>query len=177
MATHKQIDANRRNARRSTGPKTSVGKAISSQNALTHGLRARAALLPGENKNSFLRLYKAFRDQFHPLGRFEEVLVEQMTVAYWKLSRLTRIETHVYQEKSTGHSLFAEPREAWFADEGEPVPQPDEPKLTPDQLIARAFMRDTSAFNTFGHLSYYEMRLERSFYRAHRELQRLRASS
>ncbi len=102
MATQKQIDANRRNAQRSTGPKTPVGKAISSRNALTHGLRARAALLPGEDKNSFFRLFKAFRDHFHPLGRFEEVLVEQMTVAYWKLSRLTRIEAHVYQDNSTG---------------------------------------------------------------------------
>jgi hypothetical protein len=95
--------------------------------------------------------------------------------AYWKLSRLTRIEAHVYQDKSTGSPLVTDLCGPFSARDDEPDPQPNQPKLTPDQLLARAFMRDNSAYNTFAHLSYYEMRLERSFYRAHRELQRLRA--
>jgi hypothetical protein len=43
MATPAQIEANRRNARKSTGPKTAAGKAASSRNALTHGLTASIA--------------------------------------------------------------------------------------------------------------------------------------
>ena len=43
MATPAQIEANRRNARKSTGPKTAAGKAASSRNALTHGLTAAIA--------------------------------------------------------------------------------------------------------------------------------------
>lgn len=42
MATEKQIAANRRNAMRSTGPKTAAGKRRSSQNSLKHGLTAHA---------------------------------------------------------------------------------------------------------------------------------------
>jgi hypothetical protein len=38
MATEKQIAANRRNAQRSTGPRTAAGKSISSRNAFRHGL-------------------------------------------------------------------------------------------------------------------------------------------
>jgi hypothetical protein len=38
MATVKQIEANRKNATRSTGPRTAVGKSKSSLNALRHGL-------------------------------------------------------------------------------------------------------------------------------------------
>ena len=49
MATEKQIQANRNNAKKSTGPRTEQGKAASSQNALKHGLLARDAVLPGED--------------------------------------------------------------------------------------------------------------------------------
>lgn len=38
MASRRQIEANRANAEKSTGPRTSVGKAISSRNAYQHGL-------------------------------------------------------------------------------------------------------------------------------------------
>jgi hypothetical protein len=174
MATHQQIHANRRNALRSTGPKTPAGKAVSSRNALKHGLRARAALLPGEDKHAFERLFKAFRAHYRPLDRLQEILVEQMAVAYWKLSRLARIESHLYQDQSAAHSPLYDSPKDWFHRQNEPDPQPNKPKLTPDQLIARAFIQDASGFNTFSRLSYYEMRLERSFYRAHHELERLR---
>src|SRR5205807_417954 len=52
MATIKQIEANRRNALKSTGPKTPGGKAAVRLNALRHGLRAHAVVLPGENPGS-----------------------------------------------------------------------------------------------------------------------------
>ena len=45
MVSAKQIAANRRNAQSSTGPTTGAGKARASQNAVTHGLLARHALL------------------------------------------------------------------------------------------------------------------------------------
>lgn len=44
MASHRQIEANRSNAQRSTGPKTAAGKTTSSQNALRHGLARRGTL-------------------------------------------------------------------------------------------------------------------------------------
>ncbi len=176
MATDRQIDANRRNARRSTGPRTPAGKALSSQNALKHGLRARAALLPGEHKQAFARLFNDFRAAYRPLGCLERVLVEQMAIAWWKLFRLTRIESHVYQDIAAGADLSADPLDVSFGLKNEPDPRPHEPKSLPDHLIARAFMRDASDYNAFARLSSYETRLERSFYRALRELERLRAS-
>ena len=49
MTTALKIAANRRNAKRSTGPRTEAGKAISRRNALTHGLTsAKLVLIDGE---------------------------------------------------------------------------------------------------------------------------------
>ena len=57
MATEKQINANRQNAQKSTGPKTAEGKAAVSQNAVKHGLFAQS-LIYGENEAD----YKVYHD-------------------------------------------------------------------------------------------------------------------
>jgi hypothetical protein len=53
MASDRQIAANRANARRSTGPKTNAGKALSRMNALRHGLTAHKLLVNGESPQDF----------------------------------------------------------------------------------------------------------------------------
>ncbi len=53
MATEAQVQANRANAQKSTGPQTPEGKAIVSRNAITHGLLARAGVIPGEEVHEF----------------------------------------------------------------------------------------------------------------------------
>jgi hypothetical protein len=53
MTSEKQLRANKRNARRSTGPRTKEGKARSSQNAVTHGLSAESILIPGEDAEQY----------------------------------------------------------------------------------------------------------------------------
>ena len=50
MATQAQIEANRRNAAHSTGPKTDEGKARSSQNAITHGFYAKAFVVRDDER-------------------------------------------------------------------------------------------------------------------------------
>ncbi len=51
MATAAQIEANRRNAQKSTGPKTERGRARARRNAITHGMTARTIMpvLPQED--------------------------------------------------------------------------------------------------------------------------------
>jgi hypothetical protein len=56
MTTFKQIEANRRNARRSTGPTSQEGKLRSRQNAVRHGLTAETVIGALENNED----YKAF---------------------------------------------------------------------------------------------------------------------
>ena len=49
MSTLSQIEANRRNAQHSTGPRTAEGKAASSMNALKSGIDAESSVIPGED--------------------------------------------------------------------------------------------------------------------------------
>jgi len=187
MATDKQIAANRRNARLSTGPRTAAGKARSSLNALRHGLRARSAILPGESRPVFRRLFRSLRAHLQPSGPLQELLVEQMAIAYWKLSRLSRIEAEVFAIRSEDSSIFGDLDEALFShdvadddqdetdQDQEPEPEPTPP--TPDQILGRAYFEDTVGANTLTRLSQYEMRIERSFYRAWRELRRLKSGA
>jgi hypothetical protein len=98
MATEKQIQANRRNAQRSTGPKTPEGKAAIRLNALRHGMRARSIVLPGENPEERDRLCADLEHEWRPQNRTEQLLVEQMAVAQWKLARLEVGERSIYMQ-------------------------------------------------------------------------------
>jgi hypothetical protein len=87
MATKKQIAANRRNAKKCTGPKTPEGKAASSMNALRHGLRARTVVLPGESQEEFDKIFAGLQDLYQPQNVAEQYLVDQAVIAQWMLVR------------------------------------------------------------------------------------------
>jgi hypothetical protein len=94
--TERQLEANRRNAQRATGPRTDEGKAVSRWNALKHGVLTRAvippALAPYESREEFEALLDALRQELAPASAVEELLVERIAVAYWRLGRLLRAE-------------------------------------------------------------------------------------
>lgn len=100
MATPRQIDANRRNAQKSTGPKTPEGKAAVSLNSLRHGLRARTVVLPGENRGEFQQLCDELEAEWQPLTRTEQFYLEQMVVAHWKLKRMEVAEASIYAQSA-----------------------------------------------------------------------------
>src|SRR5580704_6260422 len=95
MTSQKQIDANRRNAQKSTGPKTPEGKAAVRLNALKHGLRARTVVGPGENADEFHQLCADLESDWQPRNRTEQALVEEMAVSHWKLARAEEAETRL----------------------------------------------------------------------------------
>ena len=104
MATRRQKKANRRNAKRSTGPRTPEGKARSSQNACKHGLFARDTVLPDENPKEFLDLIATLEQELNAIGGFERRLVRHIADAEWRIRRIVRLETgflthHLEQER------------------------------------------------------------------------------
>ena len=98
MATLKQIEANRRNALKSTGPRTPEGKAVVSLNSLRHGLRARTVVLPGEKRHEFHRLCNDLEAEWQPQSRTEQFYLEQMAVSQWKLTRMEVGEADIFRQ-------------------------------------------------------------------------------
>jgi hypothetical protein len=85
-SSQRKIEANRRNAKKSTGPKTSAGKVMSSWNSTRHGLLSK--MLPtiyDVDKKRFNRLLKSLQQDLEPVGTLEEVLVEKIAMEYWRL--------------------------------------------------------------------------------------------
>jgi len=92
MATLKQIEANRRNSQKSTGPRTALGKIRASRNSMKHNKLARNVLLPTESKTAFRRHAAALMHQFAPVGYIETVTVEFMILASWRMERMRSLE-------------------------------------------------------------------------------------
>ena len=91
--TDKQLAANRENAQQSHGPVTPEGKAISSQNAMKHGLCGRFKVLAGENQAAFDELFNQFVKDEQPVGSVEVELVRRMAEYTWLRDRATRFQT------------------------------------------------------------------------------------
>ena len=76
MATLSQIEANRRNAQYSTGPRTPEGKAASSMNALKSGIDAESNVIPGEDAADLAALTARLYQSCQPQTDIESLLVE-----------------------------------------------------------------------------------------------------
>ena len=102
MTNEKQTQANRRNAQRSTGPKTPEGKAAVRLNATRHGLRSQEVLLPGEDEKALKDLDENLRAELKPVGELENLLVDGIVAAYWRLRRLRQVEAGIFARQLYG---------------------------------------------------------------------------
>ncbi len=82
-----QKEINQRNARLSTGPRTSSGKDKSKYNAFKHGMTARTVLLPGEDAAALAARQQHLVDAFQPRNSVELAVIEGMAGAMWKSDR------------------------------------------------------------------------------------------
>ena len=146
MTSEKQARANRHNALKSTGPRTPEGKEAVRHNAVKHGLLAEEVLLPEEDEAAFKDLDERLRNELEPVGELENMLVDLIVAARWRLRRLGRVEA----------DIFVNMRRA-------------------SDNLGGAFMQDSHHANAFSKLSRYETPIERSLYKALHELQRLQA--
>jgi hypothetical protein len=89
----RKLEANRKNAQKSTGPKTEAGKERSSRNAVKHGMWSeRDTPLYGEEHQDFLLKLAALREYYEPKGPLEEFEVERIAHMQRRMARATRFE-------------------------------------------------------------------------------------
>src|SRR2546425_3670237 len=95
MTTPAQIEANRRNAQKSTGPRPAQGRAVLSLNGLRHGLRAETAVLPSEDPAEFATLKQELEAEYRPQGIREQLVFDDLVLAAWRLERARIYDTAV----------------------------------------------------------------------------------
>ena len=204
MTSDKKAEANRRNALKSTGPKTPEGKNLVRLNAVRHGLRSEEILLPGEDGEALRELGERLRAELQPIGELENLLLDRIVAAVWKLRRLGRVEAGIFTSELYGELAKRARREAGtyvrvenylddlmekasgttstVTDERkhkEALSKVQEMEAVRDSetaTLGRTFARDADGANAFSKLSRYETAIERSLYKALHELQRLQAA-
>lgn len=202
MTSVAKIKANRRNAKRSTGPRTTKGKATSANNALRHGLTARTLVIHDEDPQAWTECREALRAQFDPVGPVEELLVDRIAGCGWRLLRAGRVEASVFRHQvhdQEARRLRDQARDLEIQDgfdhlsketlrtiasvisdqqqhEGLLCQAAAADAARDQETLATTFISDATSANALSKLSRYEVTLEGSFYKALHELQRLQAA-
>lgn len=161
MTSQKQLEANRRNAQKSTGPQTPAGKAQSARNSLKHGLTAKdTVVLQNEPIEAFQAFYEGLMVQLAPETALECILAERVAAAAWRLNRAGRIEKEIMfhlQHLDRHHTQIDPELPDWKSRYA------TEPVLGPNIM---------GKLNKFQQLNRYESHLEKIFYMALHELER-----
>lgn len=153
MASEEQLVANRENAKLG-GVKTLEGKAVSSKNAIRHGILSNEALLPEEDSEELSYLTQGLMGDLKPQGTLEILLVERIVSSFWRLKRAIRIEAELIENGSLTSQVLA--------------------SFGREKALGRAFLEDANS-DPYTRFTRYETSIERSLYRALHELQRIQA--
>lgn len=97
MTSFKQIEANRRNARKSTGPTTQKGKQRSRCNAVRHGLTAETVIGALEDAEDYQAFEAAITADYDAQSAVERELVLRVASLLWRLRRATTMETGLFE--------------------------------------------------------------------------------
>ncbi len=144
-----KAESNRRNASKSTGPRTAEGKAAASKNAIKHGAYSEAITVQGETVEDFETMRAGMIASIAPESALEEHLVDRLASLWWRLVRAGRVEQQglVVIQKELGSR---------------------------GQDVTDSFVTALNA-GWMERLMRYEGQVERSFFRTIHELERIQA--
>jgi len=174
MSTEAQIRANRRNAQKSTGPRSSEGKAGVSKNAVQHGLSARQAIISSESQADFDLYRDRMLGELVPASPMESMLAERIVSLSWRLKRAGRIQNQTIDALNADITSgpLSKLKQSLFLknhDQSQPGPSTSLANLN----LGRLAIKDFSNARVLDRLLMYERRIEHSLYKTILELQRL----
>jgi hypothetical protein len=170
MPTQLQVKANRKNAQKSTGPRTIEGKEASSQNALKHGLCANRNVIRTESQEE----YNIFRDEMiadiAPAGAMELMLAERIVSLSWRLKRAEHFQNAAMNaliERDLNDSGYG------WNDRVRDKAKDEAAEGDFDLILGITVNTDFSRNKILEQLLAYEHRIENSLYRAIAELKKM----
>lgn len=160
MATERQIAANRANAQRSTGPKTTAGRNVSRYNALKHGLSARSVLIQGEYPHQFDELRERLYEEHDPQSIIEEQLVDLLATSLWRLRRIPALESAAFNWGVADYAEIQRITYQVFNSYAEPE-EDIHPEVINELANGFAIAKLLSSSDLLGKLNRYEVQLFR----------------
>src|ERR1035438_6967712 len=158
MISEKQLEANRRNALLSSGPRTEAGRNRSRMNALRHGLTGQVTTMTDEDRAAHDQFSKALMKDLAPDGAMEIQLAQRIATDSWRLNRASAIEDNIFalgQLQNGGQAC------------------PDVPQIDAALTTARVFTLESKQLQL---LTLYEQRLNRAVQKNLAMLQSLQAA-
>ncbi len=174
MSTQAQILANQRNAKKSTGPRTTQGKTTVSQNAIKHGFLAQNDIISPESRADFDLYRSQILAELTPESPMESILAERIVTLSWRLKRISRIQNQTIDALNTPDtpSPLTKLTQSLLSKNLRPLlsaPSDSDPNLA----MGRLAIKDFTNARVLDRLLMYERRLEHSLYKTLLELQRL----
>jgi hypothetical protein len=174
MTSEAQILANRRNAQKSTGPRTPQGKAAVSQNAVKQGLLTRHDVISSESQADFDLYRQQILDELAPVSPMESMLAERIVCLSWRLKRVCRIQNQTIDAlnaANTSSPLAKLTQSLSFNIAGKSLSNAG--GFNGELALGRLAIKDFAHARVLDRLLMYERRIEHSLYKTLLELQRL----
>ena len=173
MPTKAQVNANRQNAQKSTGPKTPEGKAAVSKNSTKHGLLSHKDVISSESQEEFDLHRDQFLEELAPATPMESFLADRIVSLTWRLKRSEIIQNQAIDalDERNNNSPFAKLTKSMLS-KLHPVPQDDNEEPPLDIPLGRLAVKDCANYRVLDRLLMYERRIENSLHKTMLELQR-----
>ncbi len=158
MISEKQLEANRRNAQRSTGPRTEEGKKASALNAHRHNLTGQVTAMTDADRIMHDAFSASLVESLAPEGAMEIQLAQRIATDSWRLNRLSAIEDNLY---ALGHSAHSDDIET------------EHPEIHAALTAAKVFQEESKQLQL---LTLYEQRINRNIQKNMAMLQALQTA-
>ena len=158
MISQKQLEANRRNALRSTGPKTDEGRKVAALNARRHHLTGQVTTMTEADRIMHDAFSAAIVENLAPEGAMETQLAQRIATDSWRLNRISAVEDNLF---ALGHSAKSDEIET------------EDPEIHAALTAAKVFKAEAKELQL---LTLYDQRLNRSIQKNLAMLQALQAA-